>query len=95
MAYICTTNNLRRMELPMFELFTRHPKSVGETYFEHLGMATGFAGSMLLAADVCAVHAVLPFMFEKTASRMVASLYQRTGPDRAQTHHGAHIANNI
>lgn len=68
----------------MIELFTRHPQSVGETYFEHLGMAAGFAGTLMIATVVCAIHALLPFMFEKTGSRMIAELYQRTGPGRVQ-----------
>lgn len=66
----------------MIELFTKHPRSVGETYFEHLLMASGFAGRMALATLVCLVHAILPFMFEKTGSKMVADLYHRTGPGR-------------
>jgi len=70
----------------MYKLFTQHPASVGETYFEHLTMAGGFALSMFAAAFVCLVHAILPFMFEKTGSRMVADLYQRTGPGRVQKH---------
>ena len=68
----------------MHALFTRHPNSVGETYFEHLGVALGFAGTLLAAAAICAVHAVLPFAIEKTASRMIADLYQRTGPGRVR-----------
>lgn len=66
----------------MIQLFTKHPQSVNETYFEHLFVASGFAASLLLAALICAVHAVLPFLFEKTGSRMIADLYQRTGPGR-------------
>ena len=63
----------------MIDLFTKHPRSVGETYFEHLLMSLGFAGRMAVATFVCLVHAILPFMFEKTGSKMVADLYQRTG----------------
>lgn len=66
----------------MIELFTKHPRSVNETYFEHLMMALGFSGRMALATLVCLVHAILPFMFEKTGSKMVADLYHRTGPGR-------------
>jgi hypothetical protein len=69
----------------MFRLFTDHPQSVDETYGEHFLVASGFAGRLLLAAVICAVHAVLPFMFEKTGSRMIAGLYQRTGPGRVRT----------
>lgn len=68
----------------MMTLFTRHPRSVGETYFEHLGMALGFAGRMLVATLVCTVHAFLPFLFEKTGSGMIAALYEKTGPGRVQ-----------
>lgn len=66
----------------MLELFTKHPRTVNETYFEHLVMALGFAGRMALATLVCLVHAILPFMFEKTGSKMIANLYHRTGPSR-------------
>ncbi len=69
----------------MNQLFTKHPQSVGETYSEHFVVASGFAGSLLVAAVICAIHAVLPFMFEKTGSRMIAELYQRTGPGRIRT----------
>lgn len=68
----------------MFKLFTQHPSDVGETYFEHLFMALGFAGRMAIATFVCATHAIFPFLFVKTGSKMVADLYQRTGPGRVQ-----------
>lgn len=78
----------------MIELFTRHPQSVGETYFEHLGMAASFAGTLMIATLICAIHAVLPFMFEKTGSRMIADLYQRTGPGRINRHNGSNLVDN-
>ncbi len=78
----------------MIALFTRHPQSVGETYFEHLGMAAGFASSLLAAAIVCGIHAILPFMFEKTGSRMIADLYQRTGPGRKKGHGTSQLVEN-
>ncbi len=68
----------------MFKLFTQHPSDVGETYFEHLFMALGFAGRMAIATFVCTTHAIFPFLFVKTGSKMVADLYQRTGPGRIQ-----------
>jgi len=68
----------------MFKLFTQHPSDVGETYFEHLFMALGFAGRMAVATFVCTTHAIFPFLFVKTGSKMVAELYQRTGPGRIQ-----------
>ncbi len=67
--------------------FTTHPESVGETYSEHFGMALGFSARLALASLICLVHAVLPFMFEKTGSKMIADLYHRTGPGRVRSAH--------
>ncbi len=54
--------------------FTAHPASVGESYFEHFGVAMKYAG-WLAAASFCAlVHAFLPFLFEKTASGMIRAM---------------------
>lgn len=54
--------------------FTEHPASVGETYFGHLVSALCFSGKMAAALVVCLIHAFLPFLFEKTGSRMVMEL---------------------
>ncbi|MFT4959911.1 MAG: hypothetical protein ACI92Z_000988 [Paracoccaceae bacterium] len=59
-------------------LFLDHPQSVDETYGEHAMFATRFSMALFGAAFAALVHAVLPFAFEKTASRKVAELYQRT-----------------
>ena len=59
-------------------LFTDHPQSVDETYLEHAGFAARFSGWLFLAAIAAMIHAVFPFLFEKTASRITAMLYQRT-----------------
>ena len=59
-------------------LFTAHPASVGESYFQHLRFAAVFAARLLGAALAAACHALFPFLFEKTASRIVARLYERT-----------------
>ncbi|NMM44333.1 hypothetical protein HH303_07575 [Rhodospirillaceae bacterium KN72] len=58
-------------------LFTRHPASVGESYGEHFGTALSFAGPLLVAGLCCLVHAILPFAFERTGSKMVTRLYDR------------------
>ena len=58
--------------------FTAHPSSVDESYGEHFRFALGFAGTLFLAAGAALVHAVLPFLFEKTASRIIVRLYART-----------------
>lgn len=61
----------------MKRLFTEHPASVGETYFEHMGQALSFAGPLFMASLACLVHAVFPFLCVKTGSRAVTRLHQR------------------
>lgn len=62
----------------MNRIFLDHPRSVDETYFEHLIFAGKF-GAKLFAAGFCAlVHAIIPCAFEKTASRMIAEMYAKT-----------------
>jgi hypothetical protein len=57
------------------ELFTRHPASVGETYAEHMQVAAGFGVRLFLASMACFVHALLPFLFERTGSTAIQSLH--------------------
>lgn len=59
-------------------LFTSHPASVDESYFEHMAFAGKFSGKLFLAAFAALIHAVLPFLCETTASRTVRQLYERT-----------------
>ncbi|MCO6388870.1 DUF6356 family protein [Aliihoeflea sp. 40Bstr573] len=66
-------------------IFTHHPATVGETYFGHMAFAGWFASRLGLAAGAALIHAILPFAFETTASRIVRELYERTSK-RAGTH---------
>jgi hypothetical protein len=65
-------------------LFLDHPASVGETYFEHMGTALGFARAMLGAGLACAVHAVLPTLFTRTGSSTIENLHHRMVESRAR-----------
>ncbi len=58
-------------------LFTDHPASVDETYGEHMGVAMSFSARLFAAAAACLVHALLPFLFVKTASGAIAELHGR------------------
>lgn len=60
------------------QIFLNHPASVDETYGQHARFAGSFALKLFLAAGAAAVHAVIPCLFEKTASKMVGELYERT-----------------
>ena len=64
------------------QLFTEHPASVDETYFEHVGVALHFSINMFFGALVCLVHAFLPFLFVKTGSTIVSALYERMVANR-------------
>ena len=59
------------------ELFTEHPASVGETYGEHLAMATGFGARMILGGFACLLHGIFPFLFVKTGSAQISTLHER------------------
>lgn len=63
------------------KLFTKHPNSIGETYFEHFLFAL-FSGVSLVSGGVaCIIHAVFPFLFENTGSltakKIIANVAKR------------------
>ena len=60
------------------KLFFDHPASIEESYGEHARFAFGFAFKLFLAAFAALIHAMIPALFEKTASTIVRSLYERT-----------------
>ena len=57
------------------DAFTDHPRSVGESYWEHMGVALSFAGRLMLAGLATLVHRVLPFLLVGTGSRMITQLH--------------------
>lgn len=63
-------------------LFTDHPASVGESYGEHMAVATGFGLRLLGAGLACLVHAVFPFLFVTTGSRAITQLHDRMVANR-------------
>ena len=58
-------------------LFLDHPRSVDESYFEHLLFAGGFALRLLGAGVAALVHALVPCLFEKTASQMITQMHDK------------------
>lgn len=55
--------------------FTDHPQKVGETYFEHFGVASSFGIRMISGGVACLLHGFFPFLFETTGSRKVTQLH--------------------
>ena len=56
------------------KLFTEHPHSIGETYFEHLICAAGYGLRMIVAGIAAIIHSVFPFLFETTASDLAKEI---------------------
>lgn len=61
----------------LVNLFLSHPRSVNESYFEHMAFAFKFSMRLFGGALAALTHAFLPFLFEKTASTMVKNMVQK------------------
>lgn len=64
--------------------FIDHPRSVGETYLQHLRTASCFGGTLIVAGIACLVHAIMPALFVKTGSNAVARLNDRMIVNRSR-----------
>ncbi|MBL4741268.1 MAG: hypothetical protein JKY12_09755 [Sneathiella sp.] len=81
------------------DLFNEHPNSVNETYLEHMHMSSSFGFWLAIAAFCAFVHAILPFVFEKTGSGIIMKLHNRMVSNRVvklttkpETKSGAQLA---
>ena len=61
----------------MLSRFTDHPSSVNETYFQHMAMAFGFGGRMLLGGLACLVHGLFPWLCLTRGSDTIRGLHHR------------------
>lgn len=66
------------------KIFTAHPESVGETYFEHMRVAGSFGWPLLMAGFACLLHGIFPFLFKSTGSKMVCQLHTRMVTNRVR-----------
>lgn len=64
------------MQTTLHRLFLSHPHSVDESYGEHFLFALVFAARLFGAALAALVHAVIPCLFETTASRMIRQMHE-------------------
>jgi hypothetical protein len=60
---------------PLHRLFLEHPRTLGESYWEHARTAARFGAEMVTGGLACLVHAAVPVLFAKTASERVKKLY--------------------
>ena len=58
-------------------IFLDHPQSVEESYFEHMRFAGRFSLRLFGAGCAALVHAVIPCLFEKTASQMIREMHRQ------------------
>jgi hypothetical protein len=75
----------------MLGLFTKHPASVGESYFQHLRFAWGTGFKMLVGGSACFVHGLMPFLCTTTGSRTIRSLAARLGGAQPRQHTGIKV----
>lgn len=64
------------------KLFLEHPRSVGESYWKHLWVASCFSARMFYAAIACFIHALIPGLCVKTGSRTITELHNTMVVDR-------------
>lgn len=65
------------MHATLHRLFLSHPQTVDESDGEHFLFALGFATRLLGAGLAALVHAIIPCLFETTASRMICEMHDR------------------
>ena len=73
----------------MYNPFTKHPRLVNETYFEHMKCAFTFFYTLFGLSLAVLVHAIFPFLFEFTASNGIKKLndcMQDRKPERTEYH---------
>lgn len=61
----------------LHRLFTDHPATVNESYWQHFASAMSFGLRMIWGGLACMVHAVLPGVCCNTASGMIDELHGR------------------
>lgn len=72
-------------------IFTEHPRSVGETYFEHMQVAWSFGLPLVLAGLGCLVHGILPFLCKATGSKAILGQHARLVAARGRNEKGANF----
>ena len=54
--------------------FTKHPKSVNETYFQHMWQALKISAKLEWLSFCVFIHAVFPFLYKHAGSKGVQKL---------------------
>jgi len=59
----------------MKNIFTEHPKSVGESYIKHMLFAIKVGLKLILWGFVAIIHAMFPFIFKTYVSSNIKKLH--------------------
>ena len=59
----------------MKNIFTEHPKSVGESYTKHMLFAIKVGLKLILWGFVAIIHAMFPFIFKTYVSSNIKKLH--------------------
>lgn len=70
-------------------MFRDHPRSVDETYGEHLLAAGSFGTTMVLAGLACLIHALVPGLFVNSGSAAIERLHEKMVVNRRRNRAGA------
>lgn len=65
-------------------LFTKHPRSIGETYLQHLCYAMIQAFRLIFSGFALLIHSIFPFLFEFTASNTINKLSKKLAERKEQ-----------
>ena len=60
----------------MLNLFTKHPKSLGLTYWEHMKGSLGYSYSLFSGSIKASIHAVFPFFYETSTTDVVKKIQE-------------------
>ena len=69
---------------PMIRSCKKHLGDADEGYFKHLRVAAGISLTLAKASLACAIHALVPGLCTRTASRSIADLQARMAMRSAQ-----------
>ena len=58
-------------------IFLQHPRSLDENFYQHMKCALRFAFALFVAGSAVLVHALIPCLFQKTASNIITKLHER------------------
>lgn len=64
--------------------FTDHPRSAGQSYWQHCGFALSVAGRAAVIALLAALHAVFPFLAPAAAGDRILALAEEIRALRAK-----------